>query len=88
MTWGIEIERNNAGGTDIDSDSFAAQQTANNTTNGTSGVITRTTIVLTQAQADALESGESYRLRLQRVTGDGGDNMAGDAQVLSINLRQ
>lgn len=88
VTWGIEIERNAASGNDIDSDSFAAQQTSNSTTNGTSGVITKTTITLTQAQADSITAGDSYRMRLQRVTGDGGDNMTNDAQVLNIAVRQ
>ena len=86
VTWGVEFERNNAGGTDIDSDSFDTQQTANSTTNGTSGIITRTTITLTQAESDDLEAGEAYRMRVQRVTGDGGDTMSDDAQIISVSV--
>lgn len=88
VTWGVEIERNAPGGTDIDSDSFAAQQTGTSTTNGTSGIITRTTITLTQAQADAIEALDSCRIRLQRVVGDGGDDLVGDAQVIKVGWSQ
>jgi len=84
VVWGIEFEANAAGGNDIDSDSFAAQQTGTDTTSGTSGVITRTTIVLTQAQADAIAALDSYRMRLQRVAASGSDTMVGDAQVVSM----
>jgi len=87
VTWGIEIEGNVPGGTDIDSDSFAAQQTGNSTTNGTSGIITRTTITLTQAEADAVAASDSYRVRVQRIVSDGGDTMVGDAQIVKIGGR-
>lgn len=87
VTWGVEFERNTPGGNDIDSDSFAAQQTGNSTTNGTSGVITRTTITLTQAQADGLIANDDFRMRVERVTGDGGDTMTGDAQILGVIVR-
>ena len=58
VTWGVEFERVAPGGQDIDSDSFATQQTGTSTTNGTTGVVTRTTISLTQTQADSIEAGE------------------------------
>ncbi len=88
VTWGLEFERVAPGGQDIDSDGFAAQRTGTSTTNGTSGISTRTTITLTQAQADAIAAGDPFRLRLERVTGDVGDDMAGDAQVLRVIVRQ
>ncbi len=47
-----------------------------------------TTITLTQAEADSIAAGNLYRLRLERVTGDGGDTMTGDAQVLRVIVRQ
>ena len=85
VTWGVEVEANAPGGNDIDSDSFAAQQTGTSTTNGTSGVITRTTITLTQAEADAIAASNSFRLRVQRVD-DAGDTMADDAEVVKISM--
>jgi len=88
VTWGVEFERSAPGGQDIDADSFAAQQTGTSTTNGTSGVKTRTSIVLTQAQADSIAKGDAYRLRVQRVVGDVGDDMVGDAQIADVTVRQ
>ena len=88
VTWGVEVERTAPGGTDIDSDSFDTQQTGTSTTNGTSGIKTRTSIVLTQAEADGITAGDAFRLRIQRVTGDGGDDMSDDAQILSVIGRQ
>ena len=88
VTWGVEFERIAAGGHDIDADSFDTQQTETSTTNGTSGIVTRTSIVLTQAQADSIAAGDAFRLRAQRVTGDGGDDMSGDAQILRVIGRQ
>ena len=86
VTWGVEVEASAPGGNDIDTDSFDTQQTGTSTTNGSSGIITRTTITLTQAEADGVASLDSYRLRLQRVTGDGGDTMIDDAQIIKISV--
>lgn len=87
VTWGVEVERNAPDGNDIDSDSFDTQQTGNSDTNAASGVITRTTITLTQAQADDVAANDSFRLRIQRVVGDGDDDMTGDAQIVKVSLR-
>ncbi len=86
--WGLEAETITPGGQDIDVDGFATQQTGTSTTNGTSGIVTRTSITLTQAQFDAITAGDAFRLRVQRVAGAGGDTMVGDAQVLRIVGRQ
>lgn len=88
VVWGAEVERMAAGGTDIDSDSFAAQQTITTTAPGTSGVIDRASFTLTKSEADSWEAGDAYRLKLSRVSGDGGDTMTGDAQVLRVMLDQ
>ena len=87
VTWGVEVERNTPGGNDIDSDSFDTQQTGNSDTNATSGIITRTTITLTQAEADAVAANDSFRLRIQRVVSDGDDDMTGDAQIVKVSVR-
>lgn len=86
VTWGVSFEVNAASGNDIDSDSFAAQQTGTSSANATSGVITITSITLTQAQADAIAAGDYFRMEVERVTGDVGDDMVGDAQILKITL--
>jgi len=84
VSWGVEIERSSPGGTSIASDSFAAQQIGTDTTNGTSGIITRTLIAFTQSQADSIEAFDTFRMRIQRVVGDVGDDMVGDAQIVKI----
>jgi len=87
VTWGVQFERNAPGGNDIDSDSFDTQQTGNNDTNATSGIITRTTIILTQAEADDVVANDSFRLKVQRVTSDGDDDMTEDAQIVKLSMR-
>ena len=88
VTWCVEFERVAPAGQDIDVDGFAAQQPGTSTTSGASGIVTRTTITLTQAEADGIKAGDAYRLRLQRLTDDVGDDMVGDAQVLKVTVRQ
>ncbi len=88
VTWGVSIERMAAGGTDIDADSFATEQTGTLTTNATSGVVNRTTIAFTQVQADNIVAGDSFRLRARRLTGDVGDTMTNDAEILRVIGRQ
>ena len=83
VRWGASFERNN---TDIDSDSFAAQQVTDDTTSGTSGIPTVTTIAFTQAQADGIVGGDSFRLEIERVAGATEDDMADDAQIMRIVL--
>ena len=72
----------------VDADAFAAQVTGTSTTSATSGVVTRTSIALTNAQADAIAAGDAFRLRVQRVATDAGDTMVGDAQALRVGISQ
>ncbi len=87
VVWGAAIE---AGGTDLDSDSFATEQeAAAATTSGTSGIETKTTITFSSgANMDSLAAGGSFRLKLRRIADDVDDDMAGDAQLLSLNLKE
>jgi len=87
VTWGVEVERNAPGGNDIDSDSFSTQQIGNSDTNATSGIITRTTITLTQSEADGVTANDYFRLRVQRVVSDGDDDMTDDAQIVKVSVR-
>lgn len=84
VTWGVEFERVAPGGQDIDADGFDTQQTGVDTTAGTAGVVTRTTITLTQAEADDIAAGDAYRLRVQRLA----SGPAEDAQLLRVIVRQ
>lgn len=71
---------------DVDSDSFAAAQTATGTANGTSGVETITTISFTNAQIDGIGSGDIFRFALIRDANDAGDTMTGDVEVRLVEL--
>jgi hypothetical protein len=80
--WGLQFERMN---TDIDSDSFAASATASAVTNGTSGIVTTTTITTTNI--DGVDAGDPYRLKVFRDGTDGADTMVGDAELISVEVR-
>lgn len=89
VLWGASLERLYAAGDDIDSDSFAAEQTATGAANGTSGKLTVTTIAFTAgAQMDSIAVGEAFRLKIARKAADGSDTMTGDAQLLRIEIKE
>jgi hypothetical protein len=74
--------------TDIDSDSFAANQSASTTTSGTSGIRVKTTIVFTDgSQMDSLAAGQIGRLRITRNTSVGSD-VVGDLELYSVTVRE
>ena len=84
--WGAAIERGN---TDIDANSFATQQTANGTANGTSGIATTTSITHSSgANMDSLAAGEPFWLQIQRVATSGSDTMAGDAELWGVVVKE
>ncbi len=88
--WAAAFERHDDEGTDLDSDSFAAAQTAGGTAPGTNGAIQYTDIAFTNSQIDGLAVGESFRLRVTR-DGDGTsgtDSLADTAQLMSVELRE
>jgi hypothetical protein len=88
VRWLAAIER---GTTDIDADSFAADQGATMTMNATSGISASAAIAFTSgAQMDSLVAAEPFRLRVTR-DGDGTtgtDDFAGDAQLWQVELRE
>ena len=82
--WGVQIERMN---TDEDSDSFDTAATAGSTTNGTSGIITTTEITITTI--DSVTAGDPFRIKVYRDADgtSGTDDMTGDAQLVSVEVR-
>lgn len=85
VRWGAAFEHNN---TDIDSNSFAAQQVVDDPTDGTSGVPALSIISFTNAQADGIIGASSFRLKIGRVAGATEDTMVGDAQLLRVALAE
>ncbi len=89
VVWAAAFERDQAAGHDIDTDDFAALQTAAaSTAPATSGVIQVATIQFTQAQADGVVAGNPLRLFVQRTATAVGDTMVGDAQLLRVVVEE
>lgn len=85
VKWNVEFERINTS-KDLDTDSFAAAQTGTTTTAGVDGETVITTISFTNAQADGVQPGDVYRIRLTRDASNAADTMAADAQVIRVTL--
>jgi hypothetical protein len=83
------FERTDVSSLDIDADSFAtAKVFATTAAPGTSGQVVKVSVNFTQAEADGLDAGELFRLRIRRVAADASDTMAGDAQLLAVHVRE
>ena len=88
VVWDVSFERHEDDVTDLDSDSFAAVQSATGTAASASGEPQYTAITFTNAQIDGLLKGESYRLKVTRDANAGGDTMVGDAELLRVEIRE
>lgn len=89
VKWNAALERHQDTTDDLDSDSFATAQTTTAIPPATSGAVQYTDIAFTNgAQMDLLAIGESFRLKITRDAADAADTMAGNAQLLTIELRE
>jgi hypothetical protein len=87
VVWNASIEA--LAGLDIDADSFATAQAATGTANGTSGILTKTTIAISDgANMDSLAAGGLFRLKIARNADDGADTMTGDAEMLRVMVSE
>lgn len=88
IDWDGAIERIGDQQQDIDSDSFAAAQSVDNTTvPGTSGLVDIVSITFTNGpQMDSLAVGESGRVKLTRDAVS--DTAAGDAELVAAELKE
>jgi hypothetical protein len=86
--WDVAIERIDTSSLDTDSDSFASAQTVTAVTvPGTSGQILKMSVNISNgANMDSLAAGEAFRLRIRRDVAN--DNAAGDAELLSVTMRE
>lgn len=82
--WGVQFEDF---GTDIDTDSFDTATEGHSATSGTSGIVNVTQITCTTI--DNLAAGDQFRVRIYRDSSDTtNDTMAGDAELVAVELRQ
>ena len=82
VRWSVAFERCN---TDLDSDSFDTATAATVATSGTSGIVAVGSITCTAI--DGITAGDLFRLRVQRIGGDGADTMTGDAELVAVEVR-
>jgi len=89
VIWGVAIERIGEGQQDLDADGFATANTVTATASGTSGNIDIASVAFTAgAQMDSIAVGEAFRLKLYRDADAAGDTMAGDAEVMAIEIKE
>lgn len=88
IDWDCAIERIGDQQQDIDSDSFAAVQSVDNTTvPGTSGNVDVVTIAFTDgAQMDSVAVGEGFRIKITRDAVS--DTATGDAEIRFIEVKE
>ena len=84
VPWGVRFARILEDVDNLDTDSYASQKTVTTTVGGTSGLIKKSTITFTQAEADSIAAGNPFKLELQRVSS--GDTMAANAQFLRLTI--
>lgn len=86
--WLIAFERMGDGGTDIDTDSFAADTTVTaEAADATSGILDVSNATITAgANMDSVAAGDGFRLRVTRdVTND---TLAGDAELYFVEIKE
>jgi hypothetical protein len=88
--WEGLFERHQDDTDDLDADSFAASQSAGTVTASAAGELKYTTITFTNAQIDGILVGEDFRFRVRRDADGttGTDDMASDAHLKSVELRE
>lgn len=86
--WLVAFERMGDGGTDIDADSFASDQTVTaEAADATSGILDISSVAVTNgANMDSVVAGDMFRLRVTRDVAN--DTLAGDAELYAVEIRE
>lgn len=87
MGWLVAFERMDSA-TDLDADSFAADQTVTAVTvPATSGDILQTSVAITKgANMDSVVAGDTFRLRITRDVAS--DTAVGNTEIMSVEIRE
>lgn len=89
VIWDVSIERVGDGQQDVDSDGFATANSVTDAAPGTDGFVTIANVTFTDgADMDSVAVGEKFRLKLERDADNASDNMAADAQLHSIEIKE
>lgn len=92
VLWGAAVERDNAGGSAITTDHFASTVNAGGgaaTAAGTTGIITSTTVALTNGtQINSAAVGDMVRIRVYRIAADASDTMSGFAGIVGFEVEE
>jgi len=89
VVWQGWFERMDAGGIDIDSDSFGTPKSTTVAVPATSGQIAVATLSFSDgAETDNLQAGEGFRLEISRDGENASDTAAGDAELLLVELKE
>jgi hypothetical protein len=90
VVWQSSFEYISDGSLDIDSDGFASAVTwSAAATSGTSGIVTVSSQAHTNgAEIDSIVAGASFRLKIERLGSNGSDTMAGDAEIVAVELQE
>lgn len=88
IDWDVAFERIGDQQQDVDSDSFAAANSVDNTTvPGTSGLVDIVNVAFTDgADMDSVASGELFRIKVTRDAAS--DTAAGDAELHAVEIRE
>lgn len=90
VVWFVSWERDSAIPiaplANLDVTSFAAEKSVTSVAPPVTGQIREASIVFTKPEADDLNPGDPYRLRIRRDGGQGADTLAGDAQLFRVLL--
>jgi hypothetical protein len=86
VRWNVQFERTEADGPDLDSDDYQATASVTSAANATSGVVAVTTVAITSL--DSAVAGDAFRIAVGRDATHADDDMAGDAEVLIVEVRE
>jgi hypothetical protein len=87
--WGVTFERDNAANNDLDADAWATEQIITAVTvDAASGKVTTSSVTCTAGAAGtaSMAAGEDFRLRVRRDVAN--DTATGDAQLLSVEVKE
>lgn len=88
VDWDVAFERIGDQQLDIDSDSFAAVNSVDNTTvPGTSGNVDVVSVTFTDgADMDSIAAGEAFRIKITRDAAS--DTASGDAELIAVEIKE